>query len=393
MKPTAIIAGGGIGGLAAAGACMRAGWQAQLHERAEDFGELGAGVQLGPNVTRVMHEWGLAGGLRAVAAFPAALRVSSAHDNTPLGFMKLGEDFVRRYGAPYATIHRADLLGMMLALARHEGVDLKVSSPITSVLDTGDAVRARVADRYDLEGDALVAADGLWSRIRSHVCGDGAPVSSGHVAYRGLVAQKDLPQRMRSQDINVWLGSMLHVVAYPVLRGEELNVVAIVQGRARGSHQDWNQDAAEAQLYAAMQSSPVVNELVQAIGAWRMWALNDREPVQGAQQMARGRVALVGDSAHPMLPFFAQGAGMAIEDAAELGRMLATVPHAGADTPLALRRYAMNRWQRCARVQKRSRGNGDIFHATGFMQWGRDLAMRLLGDRLLDQPWLYGYGR
>jgi salicylate hydroxylase len=195
---------------------------------------------------------------------------------------------------------------------------------------------------------------------------------------------------LRSPDVTVWLGPCLHVVAYPVRRGEELNVVAIVQGTAPGPPQDWDQGAVAAELQAAMgrQCAPL-QDLVRAMPSWRLWALHDRAPIGSADEMVRGRVALVGDAAHPMRPYFAQGAGMAIEDAAELGRALALAAKAGIDVPLALRRYAVNRWARCAQVQARSRRNGRIFHATGLMQWGRDLSLRLLGERLLDQPWLY----
>ncbi len=132
-----------------------------------------------------------------------------------------------------------------------------------------------------------------------------------------------------------------------------------------------------------------LQELVRAMPSWRLWALQDRPPMQSANEMASGRVALLGDAAHPMRPYLAQGAGMAIEDASELGHALATVVDAGSDVVTALRGYALNRWERCARVQARSQRNGRIFHATGFVRWGRDLSLRLLGERLLDQPWLY----
>jgi len=384
-----LIAGGGIGGLAAALACARAGWDARLYEQAAQFSEVGAGIQLGPNATRILDDWSLDRALSAVAAFPQQLRVRSAIDGSQLGLLRLGAAFTRRYGAPYATVHRADVQGLLLDAARQAGVYLKLSSRITAVLPSPEAVALRIGD-HEVDGDALVGADGLWSVVRSHVYSDGPPTWTGHLAYRAVTTQLDLPESLRSPDVTVWLGPCLHVVAYPVRRGEELNVVAIVQGTAPGPPQDWDQGAVAAELQAAMgrQCAPL-QDLVRAMPSWRLWALHDRAPIGSADEMVRGRVALVGDAAHPMRPYFAQGAGMAIEDAAELGRALALAAKAGIDVPLALRRYAVNRWARCAQVQARSRRNGRIFHATGLMQWGRDLSLRLLGERLLDQPWLY----
>jgi salicylate hydroxylase len=191
--------------------------------------------------------------------------------------------------------------------------------------------------------------------------------------------------------VTVWLGPRLHVVAYPVRAGELLNVVAVVQGGAPGSAQDWDQAGAESELLAAM--GPLcapLRDLVGAMPEWRLWVLQDRPPLAGADEMVNGRIALLGDAAHPMRPYLAQGAGMAIEDAAELGRCLAGAKDGAGTVVDALRTYAANRWARCARVQARAERNGRIFHATGLMRWGRDLSLRMLGDRLLDQPWLYG---
>jgi salicylate hydroxylase len=385
-----LIAGGGIGGLAAALACTRAGWDARLYEQYAQFSEVGAGIQLGPNVTRVLDDWGFDSGLAEVAAFPEQLRVCSALDGNQLGRLRLGTEFTRRYGAPYATLHRADLRDLLLEAAREAGVYLKLSSRVTAVLPSMDAVGLRIGEAHEVEGDALVGADGLWSVVRSQVYSDGPPAWTGHLAYRAVATQRELPESLRSADVTVWLGPRLHVVAYPVRRGEILNVVAIVQGAASGPPQDWDQPAVAANLHIAMgRQCARLQDLMRAMPDWRLWALHDRAPIASADEMVRGRVVLLGDAAHPMRPYFAQGAGMAIEDAAELGRALALAAKAGIDVPLALRRYALSRWERCAQVQARSRRNGRIFHATGLVQWGRDLSLRLLGELLLDQPWLY----
>jgi salicylate hydroxylase len=388
----ALIAGGGIGGLAAALACVRAGCDVRLYEQAAAFSEVGAGVQLGPNAVRRLQGWGLGPALDAVVARPARLVVCNAVSGRALAALALNPDMAKRYGAPYCTIHRADLHGVLLDALTHDmRVKLKTACPVRAVRQDGGCVTLSLAADLEVQGDLLVGADGLWSTVRQQVLGDGPATPRGHVAYRALVAQQALPAALRSQQVTAWLGPRLHVVAYPVRRGELLNVVAIVQGQPRGEPQDWDQAAVAAELQAAMgPTCAAVRDLVQAVPAWRLWVLNGREPVSSPDAMAQGRVALLGDAAHPMLPYLAQGAGMAIEDAAELGSLLAQSSAPALDVSQVLSRYAINRWQRVARVQARSLRNGRIFHATGAVRGARDLSLRLLGPRILDVPWLYG---
>ncbi|MDW5443745.1 FAD-dependent monooxygenase [Polaromonas sp. SM01] len=391
MTHQALIAGGGIGGLAAALACARAGWHVRLYERAPVFSEVGAGIQIGPNVVKVLHDWGLADALAAVAAFPKQLEVRSAVSGKTLGLLRLGEVIRQRYGAPYATVHRADLHGLLLAAVQQAGVTLRLNCTLNRFTQSAEAVTVQGPEGPALEGDVLVGADGLWSPVRQWLLGDGPPRSTGHLAYRALVRQTDLPEALRSSQITAWLGPRLHVVQYPVRGGDWLNVVGIVQGEAPGALDDWDHGTDAAGLRAALAGTCVpLQDLVQAVPDWRLWVLCDRPPLQGAWQHALGRVALLGDAAHPMRPYLAQGAGMAIEDAAELGRMLAQALDPALDVPTMLNRYALNRWQRNAQVQQRAIRNGQIFHACGLMRWGRDASMKLLGERLLDVPWLYG---
>jgi salicylate hydroxylase len=385
----ALIAGAGMGGLAAALACSRAGWEPRIYEQAPELGEAGAGIQLGPNATRILAAWGLQPALSRVAAVPQQLQARSALDGATLGRLQLGAAFEQRYGAPYLTVHRADLQQLLLDAVQAAGIPVTLSARVTSVLPCDGGVRLRINDEREVEGDVLIGADGLWSRVRAAVIGDGPPAATGHVAYRALVSQRALPAALRSHGVTVWLGPRMHVVAYPVKAGEQLNVVAIVQGRSAGAASDWNQGGAVAELRAAM--GPVcapLDALIRAMPSWQLWTLHDRPPLRSAGEMARGRIALLGDAAHPMRPYLAQGAGMALEDAAELGRALAASV-AGIDVQTLLRRYAMNRWERCAKVQARAQRNGQIFHATGLVQWARNLSMRLVGEPLLDQPWLY----
>jgi salicylate hydroxylase len=397
--PQLLIAGGGMGGLAAALACARAGWQPRIFEQAKQFSEVGAGIQLGPNATRILGGWGLAHALSEVAAFPQQLRVRSAHDGAQLGVLRLGEAVEERYGAPYATVHRADLQAVLVEAVRAAGFQPTLSSRVIAVQPESEGVTVAIEDTgaaggdalIPVMGDALIGADGLWSSVREHVWHDEPPQPTGHVAYRGVVPQADLPAGLRSNDVNVWLGPRMHLVAYPVRGGSQLNVVVIVQGQAPGPAQDWDQEALAGKLQETMgKLCTPLRDRVCAMPSWRLWALNDRIPVRSADEMARGRVALLGDAAHPMRPYFAQGACMAIEDAAELARLLSRAAGGAVDVPQALRAYALNRWQRDARVQALSRRNGRIFHATGLVRWGRDLALRMSGERLLDQPWLYG---
>lgn len=385
-----LIAGGGIGGLAAALACARAGAGVQLFERAAEFGEVGAGIQLGPNVTRVLQGWGLGDALNGVAAFPQRLQVRHALSGAELGVLPLGDAMVQRYGAPYATIHRADLQGLLLAAVQARAdVRLHLNTQITDFSEQDEGVTLHTGDGRQVPGALLVGADGLWSRVRELLLADGAPRITGHLAYRAMVPQHSLPERLRSTQVTVWLGPKLHVVQYPVRGGEWLNVVAITHGR-RGDLEsnNWDHLANAADLRMALAGTcPGLRDLVDAIGYWRLWVLCDRPPMRGPQEQARGRVALLGDAAHPMRPYLAQGAGMAIEDAQALGSLLS-----GTDLtlPQALQRYATQRWQRNARVQARSIRNGEVFHARGPVRWARDLSLRLLGERLLDMPWLYG---
>ncbi len=371
MKKQVLVAGGGIGGLAAALGASRAGWEVRLYERAAAFSEVGAGVQIGPNVVRRLQAWGLQQPLQAVAAFPSRLQVRNAVSGKDLAVLPLGPTAVERYGAAYATIHRADLHGLLLsAVTQYTDTQLHLEHAIDSFADADGVVTVRTSRGKQVEGDALIGADGLWSRTRTQLLGAVPPRVTGHLAYRALVPQHALPDALRTAQVTAWLGPRLHAVQYPVRRGELQNLVVIVQGPTPQDLENWDHAANAAGLEHALQGTCTALQAV----------------VRSADEMAQGLVALLGDAAHPMRPYLAQGAGMAIEDAAELQRALAMHD---LDVPLRLRRYALNRWQRNARVQARSTRNGRIFHATGPVRWGRDLSLRLLGERVLDVPWLY----
>lgn len=397
--PQVLIAGAGVGGLAAALACSRAGGRVRVFERASAFGEVGAGIQLGPNVVKVLHGWGLDKALAQVAAFPAQLEVRSALTGEVLATLRLGDQAVQRYGAPYATLHRADLHQLLLnAVGAQTDAQLHLNIAVDGFTQTPQRVRLRARFSsnatqeavHDAEGDALIGADGLWSGVREQLLGDGAPRATGHLAYRALLPQHSLPAELRSQQISVWLGPRLHVVQYPVRGGEWLNVVVIVHGSAPGDVQSWDHSSNAADLRKAFSGtcSPL-HALMEAVPEWRLWVLHDRPPMGSADQQARGRVALLGDAAHPLRPYLAQGAAMALEDAWTLGRLAQEAQGGPINWPMLLQRYARTRWARNARVQARSARNGTIFHAQGPLRWARNASMALLGEGLLDNPWLY----
>ena len=403
MNRNVLIAGGGIAGMAAGAAAARVGWQATVFERAAEFSEVGAGVQLGPNVTRILKAWGLEDVLAQVAAFPEGLDARSMATGEVLATLPL-KDAASVYGAPYVTIHRSDLHGLLLQVAEREGVQVHSDSWVQRIDPSSDVVTFDVIQHGQLHqhhAAMAVAADGVWSPLRQQLLGDGLPTFTGHIAYRALVAQADLPKRLRSQDVSVWMGEQAHVVSYPVRGGEYLNVVCLAEGRLLDDDannlqvlQTWNARKSEAQTVAELHHAlrgacaPLV-DLMAACSDWRLWPLCGRPVMQGAHQHVQDRVALVGDAAHPMLPYLAQGAGMAIEDAYELAAQL--LGATAANAPERLQRFAHARWQRNARVQARAVRNGQIFHATGAVRVARDMGLRLMGARLMDVSWLYGY--
>jgi salicylate hydroxylase len=234
--------------------------------------------------------------------------------------------------------------------------------------------------------------------VRSQMLGAHPVRASGHLAYRGMVRSSDLPVALRASVVTAWLGPKLHVVHYPVRCGEWFNVVAVVQGvighghggEVGGDPQSWTHQAHASDLRRTL--GPACSDLlamVDAVQEWKLWPLNDRPPMAGVHEHAQGRVALLGDAAHPLRPYLAQGAAMALEDAWTLGRLAPATRGEVIDWPVLLQRFARTRWARNARVQSRSARNGTIFHAQGPLRWARNASMSLLGADLLDNPWLY----
>ena len=388
-----IIVGGGIGGLSAALACGQAGARPQVLERAATFSEVGAGIQMGPNVTRTLHAWGLAEDLKAIGFAPRKLEAKDTQTGQVIGSLPLGQRSLDTYGAPYVTVHRADLHRVLLQKLMRSGLaQLHLDSEVEAVQQAADGIQisgtSLPASLTEFsQFSAMVGADGLWSATRQFVVPRTTPRVTGLLAYRALLPMQFLPEKLRLQDVNVWLGPRLHAVLYPVQCGECLNLVVVVQGQPPANLDDWDHAGHKEELDRAM--GPIhadLRDMLAAVPAWRLWPLCDRPPLQGPHEMSKGRIALLGDAAHPMRPFLAQGAGMAIEDAAELARSWAR-----ADLPVEdrLQMYAHARWARNAQVQQRSIRNGQIFHLQGPLRWGRNVAMKLMGESLMDVPWLY----
>ncbi|MDR2852960.1 MAG: FAD-dependent monooxygenase [Burkholderiaceae bacterium] len=387
-----LIVGGGIGGLAAALALGQRGHSIELFEQAEVFSEVGAGVQLSPNVTRRLRSLGVGAAIDRVAARPASIVVRRAADGARIISAPQADRLERRYGAPYVCIHRADLHNTLLEAVRTlKNINLNTGVHVDTISARNSAVCAATSGVCAWEGDALIGADGVWGRVRSRMINNAqAPHYTGHTAWRALAPMDTLPSALRSTDVQVWLGPKLHAVAYPVRAGQALNLVVIAESPPLGDVRNWDQAANAAALHQAIGAHNAgIMPLIEAMPSWRTWSLNGRAPVAGPREMAQGRIALVGDAAHPMVPYLAQGAGMAIEDAVALAAAV-DATHTGRSTlPEALQDYAQARWQRNAQVQAHAWRNGQIYHAQGVTRLGRDLSLRLLGERLLDMPWLY----
>ena len=392
-QPVAVV-GGGIGGLSVALALGRVGAHTTVYEQSPQFEELGAGIGLGPNAVRRLDAWGLGQSLREIACIPDALLVRDAEDGRVLGRLPMADAFVSRHGAQYLTVHRADLHQLLLKSLQRQGTAaLKLNHGLSALTQAPTGVQLTFDNGEQVDSvQALIGADGLHSRVRGVVCGEQAPVPSGHWAYRTLLPMQAVPLAWRQSQMGMWLGSGLHVVHYPVRGGESLNLVVLVEAKDDATTAGWDVARTAAQTDEDLQAAthaccPALQALLEASAHWRAWCLFDRPPVPSAAHLVRGSVALAGDAAHPMLPYLAQGAGMAIEDADCLAHQW-QIPHAS--TAQRLQMYAQARWQRVAKVQQRARRNGRIFHADGGWRMARNLAMALGGAKLMDMPWLYG---
>jgi 3-hydroxybenzoate 6-monooxygenase len=382
-----LIAGGGIGGLAAAIVLARAGHAVTVMEQAAEFGEIGAGIQLGPNIFRMFDHLGLTEAINQVAYFPPAMGMRDVRTGEQVVRVPMGEAARAAYsGFAYGVIYRKDLHEVLLRACRAETrVTLRTNSKFASFTQDADGVTVTLTHGERLKGAALIGADGLWSKVREQVVGDGKPRVSGHIAYRAVLKKEDVPPELWNDEVQLWGGEKTHLVTYPLRRGELYNLVAVFHSDKYDEGWDSFGDASEL-TERFKDAHPTVRALLAKINVWKMWVLCDREPVKNWSQ---GRVTLLGDAAHPMLQYLAQGAGQAIEDAVVLGKALA---HFKGDVAQAFLAYQDKRYLRTARVQLTARLYGDIYHASGV---ARELRNSLFqggqeSAGFLGLKWMYG---
>jgi salicylate hydroxylase len=353
-----LINGGGIGGLAAALALARKGIASEVFEQASEFKEAGAGLQVGPNAFGVFKALGVTDAISQLATFPDSFTLMDAVNGEQIVQLPLGEGFRKRFGFPYGLMHRADLHRVLLQACRDSGhVQLHTQSKCTAFADHGDRVSLSLADGSTREGAALVGADGLWSIVRQSIVGDGQPRLAGHICYRAIVPIDDLPTAMRMNAMGLWVGPKMHMVLWPMRQGAFSNVTVVFHSDR--FEEGWDTYGDPDELRERMADlHPQVRDFVNSVQDWRMYVLRDREPVR---DWSRGRITLLGDAAHPMLQYLAQGACMAMEDAVCLAQEIERQP---ADLAAAFLKYQQRRYLRTARVQLTARLYGHVYHAS-----------------------------
>lgn len=393
MSAPIVIAGAGVGGLTAALSLARAGKRALVLERAPKIEEVGAGFQIAPNAGRILADLGLEEALAAVALEPQAINIRRGRDGAVLAKLDLS-DSRARWGAPFRVYHRADLQQVLLQAAlAHEAIEVRAGARVGSfeARAGGVSLRVHAGDGVEeIEGAGLVGADGLRSAVRGRLLPTekDAPVYSGLTAWRALVPAELAPAAFRVRESNLWMLPGAHVVHYPLRDASIINVVVIVAEPPRQSEGASILSLDGAQLARALERLHPATELralIEAGASWRHWPLFGRPPLESWSQ---GAVTLLGDAAHPMLPFLAQGAAQAIEDAEALGRAFLQL---GATAETAFAAYQQIRIPRASQVVRASRRQGDYFHLAGPTALGRDLAIRALGGRgmLARNAWLY----
>jgi salicylate hydroxylase len=393
---TIFVAGAGIGGLTASLALAAQGFRVVVLEKTERLEEAGAGLQLSPNASRVLIALGLQGRLAARAVIPDAISLMSAQSGGEVIRLPLGDAATFRAGAPYWVVHRADLQGALQAqVNENPDIQLRLGCQFEDAVTHAKGltvVQRSGMTRQQEVAMALIGADGIWSTVRHHLFPDVQPQFSGLIAWRGTLDATQLPREYTSRRVQLWMGPQAHLVTYPIAGAQQINVVAVVPGT-------WNRPGWSApgetneikNAFASTRWPGNARMMIGAVDGWRKWALFT---VPDGGQWTKGEIALLGDAAHAMLPFAAQGAAMAIEDAAVLAKCLAEAAgETGSGIPEALKRYAKLRRSRVAQVQRAARRNGMIYHLKGPMAFARDLSIKAMGGKrmLARQDWIYDW--
>jgi len=356
-NPRVLIAGAGIGGLTAALALLQRGFDVEIFEQADELRELGAGIQLGPNGSRILIALGLEAAMGEVVAEAAAKEIRLWNTGDTWKLFDLGRDSLERFGAPYWMVHRGDFHRVLWqAVERAKPGAIYLASRCVACADRGDGVVLELEDGRSIAGDIVVGADGVHSRLRAHMFDAAKPQFTGLMAWRGIAAVERLPAELRRPVGTNWHGPGGHVVTYPLRRGTLLNFVGVVE-RDDWRSDSWTEQGTKAECAADFRGwHPLVHAIIANLDAAYKWALIGRPPMPA---WSRGRATLLGDACHPTLPFLAQGAIMAMEDGVVLGRCLEAYP---ADTAHGLRRYEALRRERTTRVVLGSAANTQRFH-------------------------------
>ncbi|MGL4265230.1 MAG: FAD-dependent monooxygenase [Afipia sp.] len=389
---TIVVAGAGIGGLTAALTLAQRGFRVIVLERAAKLEEAGAGLQLSPNASRILIDLGLEPLLAPHVIVPDSISIMTARTGKEIGRVPLGEAAALRYGAPYWIVRRADLQSALLArVTAHPDIDLRLGAQFedVAVYPKGvTVVQRRVTARQQEQALALIGADGVWSSVRHQIFPEAPPQFTGSIAWRGTVDATQLPRGFNTQRVQLWMGTNAHLVAYPMSGGKRINVVAIISGK--WNRPGWSEpgDVVEiANQFSAPRWPIAARMMIGAVDGWRKWALF---AMRDGGAWNKGPIALLGDASHAMLPFAAQGAGMAIEDAAVIAKCLENSP---TNPTAAFAQYASQRAARVTRAQRTARKNGQTYHLGGPVGFARDQVIRMLGgSRLLSrQDWIYDW--
>lgn len=382
-----LIAGGGIGGLATASGLAQKGFSSIVLEKSPVLGEIGAGIQLGPNAFHAFDYLGVGDQARKMAVYIDSLRFMDAMTGEEVTRIPLDDAFRKRFKNPYAVVHRGELFGVFLkACEENSLIDLRVNSEVKRYEQDGTGVTAILANGEHVRGAALVGADGLWSNIRKQVVGEQMPRVSGHTTYRSVIPNEEMPEDLRWNAATLWAGPKCHIVHYPLSGGKTFNLVVTYHNDAPEPVAGKSVSHEEVAI-GFQHVAPIARQIIDRGRDWKLWVLCDRDPVSN---WVDGRVALLGDAAHPMMQYFAQGACMAMEDAVCLAAELAACD---GNIEKAFPIYNQKRSLRTARVQLQSREIGQhIYHPSGAHAQLRNAIMKAkTAENWYDSvSWLYG---